>query len=154
MSEENTNQSRAAVDPGIGGGGIGGGKTIKLYNNSGKTELVSYPIGANDTIINVTQTGLYLSTGYNATIYTYSGSGKFLGVSTTANKTIPDYPIGSTYSTSLGVGNINLYLVSFEYKRVKVEYDGKVLGTVTKGSPLTLKCADKIMKSNVTITKT
>lgn len=145
MSEENEIQLTAINPP--------SGMLITVFNNSGTKVIYS------ETLTNVPTSGYFVvadkyvyikDTG--RPIYTYEGSGKFLGLSDAANSETPTYKIGSTYSYSKMLPIF--YLVSFEYDTAKVEYNGVELGTVTKGSPLTLACADKIMKSNVTITKT
>jgi hypothetical protein len=124
------------------------GYLLTIWNNNGSEILynVSLPTG---TIVKVTNTG---TEGW----YTYDSDGEFLGFAILPNRTSPTYTSGD--SITIPSSGLTLYLVSYEwdkveYESVKVEYNGKELGTVTKGSPLTLSCKDKLMRTNVTITK-
>lgn len=134
------------------------GMLITVFNNSGTKVIYSA------TLTDVPTSGYFVvadkyvyikDTG--RPIYTYEGSGKFLGLSDVANSETPTYKIGSTYSYSKMLPIF--YLVSFEYEKATVEYGGQTLaredGTtvVTKGSPLRMVCGGLPMNSDVTITK-
>ena len=149
---ENEIQSRAVVIP---PGELG--MPVTVYNNSGSKVIYSAIVEGvplSDNFV-VGDNHVYIkSTG--TLIYPYSGDGEFLGLSDVANSTTPVYKIGGTYSYSISLPKF--YLVSYEwdkgeYETVQVEYNGEKLGEVTKGSPLTLECGDKPMRTNVTLTK-
>ena len=141
---ENEIQSRAVVVP-----PILEAYTLTIWNNDGTKLLREISYGTPVTV-KVTNTGMDGG-------YTYDSDGEFLGFATSKNQTSPTYTSGE-YIDIPSTG-ITLYLVSYEwdkgeYKPVKVEYNGKLLGFVSKGSPLTLNCKDKVMYDEVSINHT
>lgn len=134
------------------------GMFITVFNNSGTKVIYSA------TLTNVSTSGYFVVADNHVyikdtgrPIYTYEGSGKFLGLSDAANSETPTYKIGSTYSYSKMLPIF--YLVSFEYEKATVEYGGQILaredGTtvVTKWSSLRITCEGLPMNSDVIITK-
>lgn len=155
MSEDNENQSRA-IDGGISGDGLGDityTVTIRVYDNSGTTLLTEYTSTKLDP--STAQLQLYggslMVAGTSTIICSFSENTGFIGLSKFPNKKFPDLTNGDYYSLDNRYSHA-FYIV--EYEKVKVEYNGKALGVVTKGCPLTLNCADKPMKSNVAISTT
>ena len=165
MSEENGNQSRA-IDGGISGDGLGDitlGVTVEVYNNSGTELLAKVELkNSNPQTDSFFLSGNTLSGGGSLSsstlIYMYKGGGEFAGLAHTKNQTEPDITDGESYQMNNKYLH-RFYVVAYEwdkgeYESAKVEYNGKILGVVTKGCPLTLNCADKPMKSNVGISAT
>lgn len=134
MSEMNTR----AIDPNL--------IIVTVWDNSGETLLARCQGLSNRAVFD--ETGVISLNGEWR--YEYTGNGKLLGFATTPNAAMPEYIAGDTMTLE---GINTLYLVSVEYETAIVEYNGTVLGTVKSGSPKILNCANKIMKSNVKITK-
>jgi hypothetical protein len=91
-----------------------------------------------------------VNSGNGTETYTYSGNLKFLGFSTSANKTTPDYAIGDTIGV-LGGGVSVLYIVEEEAAiGVTIKYKDTTI-SIKDGQTITLHTTDKKLTEDLEI---
>lgn len=115
---------------------------IYIYSNDGSTQLSYFSYGF--TPVEVTDNGLGQ--------YTYSGSGTFLGLATSANATTPTYAVGDEIALSLGGDTLNLYIVEEAASGVIITYNNAVIASLKAGQSASLPCKDKPMHTDVVVT--
>lgn len=116
---------------------------IYIYSNNGSTQLAQITVGHSP---DVTATGI-------EDFWTYSGSGTFLGLSTSANATTPTYVVGDEIPVSLTSNTVNLYVVEkASTDAVTIEYNGTVIASLEAGQTATLFTKNKKMESDIMVT--
>lgn len=121
-------------------------KTISIYSNDGTSLLYSNGNWYTGYNIEVTETGLAHTEGFD-TSYDYGKS--ILGFATSANATEPTYAVGDTFQIS---ADTTLYVIEAKSSGVTVEYNGSVVATIENGNKATLPIKDLKMKSDLVVT--
>lgn len=121
-------------------------KTISIYSNDGTSLLYSNGDWYTGYNIEVTETGLAHTEGFDNS---YDHEKSILGFATSANATEPTYAVGDTFQIS---ADTTLYVIEAKSNGVTVEYNGLVVATVEGGNTATLPIKDKKMKSDIMIT--
>lgn len=82
--------------------------TVRIYSNDGSQLLWTCDSGGAIVPYTVTSTGVN-----GAGEYVYEGSETFLGLAKTIDATVPDFPVGTTFTPETEVGhNAVLYIVT------------------------------------------
>jgi hypothetical protein len=87
-------------------------------------------------------------------LYGYSGTGTFLGLSTSPSTTTPTYGIGSTIDIST-TGRV-FYMVEIEgppaWQSIRIRYKNSDIG-IGRGATAIFRCKDKIMIDDIVMEK-
>ena len=120
-------------------------KTISIYSNDGTSLLYSNGDWYTGYNIEVTETGLAHTEGFDNS---YDHEKSILGFATSANATEPTYAVGDTFQIS---ADTTLYVIEAKSNGVTVEYNSAVVATIPSGNKATIPVADKKMKSDIVI---
>ena len=122
---------------------------FQIYSSDGSTSLYyNCEASPGDSYI-VNETGLMDRA--DAQVYTYTGNKKFIGFTTTANATEPEYAIGDSTPSIAAADLLTLYIVEEGIIDVpRIIYNGEVIAELSD-KEITITCAGKKMLSDIVI---
>lgn len=120
--------------------------SLEVYSNDGSQTLYNHLDAPSSFNITVTSTG-FTSDGIGVSNYTYSGTGTFRGLATSANQTTPTYGIGATVNIPKQPDFTKLYVV--DVPEPTPSFDGKI--NITKSAGVVLKTQGKYCDQDITV---